>query len=635
VLDSIRKNAANSVVLKVLLGVIAIVFIFFYASTSGFSQLEVAARINDQLVTKTEVDRAARNLDSFYRNAAPGAMPSGTQIQAQALQQVINTELLVQEASNIGLEVDSQELRDSIASIPDFQIDGVFNKTRYLEALQLNQLKPADFEESQRRQVLTDKLLSLVRAGAPITDGEIEERYHFENDRITLRFIEIEASEFTDSVSFDDQQLGDFYEAQKEDFRQPEKTVIRYMAFLPEAFEEQVDPTDTDLEIYYDQHRNEYERQEQVRARHILLRSQPGASDEDKAALRERAVEIRKRALAGEDFAALAEETSEDSTAANGGDLGSFGRGVMTPAFESAAFDLDEGEISDLVETEFGVHVIKLEEKIPAGTSTLDEVRDEVRKAVQKRESRKLTLSKVEEAYERLLDGEPFPAVSDTYDVDIVDSDPFARGGLISGLGRQPEVVEAAFATDVDELGEIVNVNDGYLIFEVVKRIPSVVPPLDEIRADVESALRTKLATEAALTRARELLTTLQANGDIDALAEQESLEVEESGEIGRFGGYVPGVGNAPTLKDAAFALTEKAPVAPEAYEVGGDAVIAVLGNIIPAPEERLGSEKEAIEQRLRAQKEAQVVSDFIEELRDKSRVEIGQGYANLIDAEA
>jgi len=103
----------------------------------------------------------------------------------------------------------------------------------------------------------------------------------------------------------------------------------------------------------------------------------------------------------------------------------------------------------------------------------------------------------------------------------------------------------------------------------------------------------------------------------------------------GRFGGYVPGVGNAPTLKDAAFALTEKAPVAPEAYEVGGDAVIAVLGNIIPAPEERLGSEKEAIEQRLRAQKEAQVVSDFIEELRDKSRVEIGQGYANLIDAEA
>jgi len=628
VLDSIRKNAANSVVLKVLFGVIALVFIFFYVGTAGVSRLEIAARINDKVITKAEVDRAYNNLSRFYRNAAANNRPSASQIRTQALLQVINTELLVQEATKIGLDVDEQELRDSIANIPDFRIDGRFNKTRYLEALRLNLPKPGDFEDNQRRQVLSEKLLGLIRAGVQVSDAELAERFHFENDRVALRFIKVPRADFVDSVSFDDAQLTAYYDENRENFRRPEQTVIRYMAFRPEAFEDQVEPTDTDLEIYFDEHKADFAVKEQVRARHILLRLSPEASDDKKAAVKEKAIGIRKRARDGEDFAELAVEFSEDSTAADGGDLGAFARGVMTPPFEEAAFALEPGGISDLVETQFGIHIIKVEEKIPARSKTLDEVRDEVRRAVQKRESRKLTLGKVEEAFDRLLDGQSFTKVSKAYGVDIVVSEPFARGDTITGLGMQPKIVEAAFATDKDELGEIMNLDNGYLVFEVADRIASEIPPLDDIRDTVEARLRDKLATDAARSRADTILASLQASGDIDAVADQYGVGIQDTGEIGRFGGYIPKLGSAPELKGRAFKLTDENPVAPKAYLVGGDVVVAVLDRRIPADEERLETDRKPLEQRLRAQKETQVISDFLTALRDRSGLELGRGYA-------
>ncbi len=626
-LDSIRKNAADSLVLKVLFGIIALVFIFFYVGTGGFSQLEVVAQVNDTIVTKRDFDRTYANLANFYRNAAPNNPPSATQLGQQAFDQMVNSELLVQEAASLGLEVDAQELRDSIASLPDFQIDGRFNKSRYLEALQLNGLKPSDFESQQERQLLAGKVLEIIQAGVHVTETEIEDHFRFENDSVKIRFIKVPRSEFIDSVSFTEPDLDDFYGENKEQFREPERTSIRYMAFRPEAFENQIVPSDEDLQIQYDSQRSKYDIGEQVRARHILLKMSPDATDEEKEARRKEAIDIRKRAVEGEDFGDLAKEFSEDSTASAGGDLGFFARGVMTGAFEEASFALEPGAISDLVETQFGLHIIKLEEKIPARTKSLDEVRDEVRQTIQKRESRKFTLQRVEEAFEKVLDGATFAEIASEYSVSVEESSAFARNEAIAGLGRQPKIAEAAFAVDKNEVGEIMNLDNGYMIFEVTDRIPSSVPPLADIRDAVTAKLREARAGEAAMARAQELLTALQSAPDIDVLAESEGVEVEESGEVGRFGGYIPNLGNAPDLKTAAFNLSDTNPVAPKAYSVGGDAVVAVLGERVPAKPEELESNKDRLTERLRAQREATVVAEFIQGLRDRSTIQIGQGY--------
>ena len=627
-LESIRKSAGESVVLKLLFGIIALVFVFFYVGTAGFSQLEVAARVNDQMVTKRDYDRAYGNLDRFYRNASPTNLPSATQLGEQALAQLINTEILVQEAANLGLEVGEDELRDAIAALPDFQIDGRFNKTRYLETLQMVGLKPSDFENEQRRQMLATKVLDIVRSGVHVTDAEIEQYFKFENDRVTLRFIRVPRANFATEVTFTEADVTAYYDENQERFREPDRTAIRYLAFRPEAFESQVEPSDEDLRIYYDEQRSTYEVGEQVRARHILFKVAPDASEEAKTAVRQRAVDIRTRAIEGEDFATLAQENSEDSTAAAGGDLGAFGRGVMTGPFEEAAFALETGAISDLVETQFGIHIIKVEEKTPAQTKTLDEVRDEVRSAVQKRESRVLTLRKVEEAFEKLADGGSMADVGTEYGLQVSESTPFGRNELIPGLGYQPKVAEAALSLTEGELSEIMNLDSGYVIFQVKEKIPSRIPPLADVRLKVEEALRDSRASEAAKARAETLLAALRADGDIRALGEREGFEVQETGEVGRFGGFIPKLGNIPALNDQAFKLTAENRVAPEVYVADGDAIIAVLGERIPAPADQLETDKSALADRLRSQKEGATVGDFIADLREQAKIELGTGYA-------
>lgn len=628
-LESIRKNASESVVLKVLFAIIALVFVFFYVGTAGMSQLEVAARVNDQLITKRDFDRAFGNLDRFYRNAAPDNMPPATELGAQALTQLINTELLVQEAGALGLVVSEQELRDSIATLPDFQIDGRFNKTRYLETLQLIGMKPSDFETEQKRQLLANKVFEIIRAGVQVTEAEIEDHFRYEHELMTVRYIRVRREDFFSKVSVDDADVQAFFDENQEQFREPEKIAIRYLAFRPESFEAAVEPSDDDLQIYFDEQRSTWDVPEQVRARHILLRLAPDASEEESTALRQRAIDLRKRALDGEDFAELAREHSEDSTAAVGGDLGFFGRGVMTPPFEEAAFALQPGETSDIIKTQFGLHVIRVDERKEAQTRTLDEVRDEVRSAVQKREARKVTLSKVEEAFEKLLDGTALATVGSEYGIAVAETAPFGQNELIPDLGYQPKIAEAAFALDEGELSEIMNLDNGYLVFQVARRVPSRIPPLAEIRERVGGAALEAKATAAAIERAEALLAALREDpqGDIRALAEREGIEADESGEAPRFGTFFPRLGEIPELKKIAFSLTADDPVAPAVYRIEGDAVIATLGQRIPAPPDDFEINKPVIEQRLRQQREGAAISEYLAQLRERARLELGTGY--------
>lgn len=629
-LESIRKNASESVVLKVLFGIIALVFVFFYVGTAGFSQLEVAAKVNDQMITKRDFDRAFGNLDRFYRNTAPDNMPPATEMGQQALTQLINTELLVQEAGKLGLAVDEQELRDSIAAMPDFQVDGRFNKTRYLETLQMIGMKPSDFENEQKRQLLANKMIDILRAGVHVSDAEIEDHFRYEHERVTIRYIRVRREQFFDKVQVPDAEQVSFFEENKEQFREPEKVAIRYLAFRPETFESGIEPTEEQLQVYYDEQRASWDTPEQVRARHILLRAAADATEEDTTALRQRAVDIRKRALEGEDFADLAREFSEDSTASAGGDLGYFGRGVMTAPFEEAAFALQPGEISDIVQTQFGLHIIRVDDRKEAHTRTLEEVRDEIRSAVQKREARKVTLSKVEEAFEKLLDGSSFADVGAEFGIAVEETEPFAQSGLIPNLGYQPKIAETAFALDENELSEIMNLDNGYIVFSVARRIASRIPPFEEIRDKVGVAALEARATAAAIERAEELLSKLREDpeGDIFALAEREGIEADESGEAPRFGTGFPRLGAVPELKEIVFSLTAENRIAPKVYRIEGDAVIATLGQRIPAPADDFEINKPVIEQRVRQQRESAAISEYLAQLRESAKLELGPGYS-------
>jgi len=631
VLNFLRKNAAESKIIKVFLGMIVLVFVFFGVGVFG-SQVEWAAKVNGEIVSKVDYDRAYTNLERAFRESMPQGGLTPELIQARALDQLINTEVLVQEAKRLGLEVGDDELRESIAAIPEFQIDGRVNKERYLEVLRAIRMKPADFEETQQRQLLADKVLTLIRSGIHVTEEELRQRFHYEHGRVVLSFIRVHHEGYTYRVSFDDTDVQAFYDENKESFREPERVQIKYVTFRPQSFEQEIVPTDDEIEIYYEDHQAEYDRPEEVRARHILFKITPGASDEEKQQVRERAEAVLARAKAGEDFAALATESSEDSTASQGGDLGLFRRGAMTKPFEDAAFALEAGAISDIVETEFGLHIIKVEEKTEAGLRSLDEVRPDIVKVIQQRESRRLALKKAEDAYDRIIDDVPLEEVAKDISATMESTPPFARGEIIPPLGRRPEIGDMAFTLAVGETSEVMSLDDGYMIFQVSDRKESYIPELAAIRAKVEELLRAKRAAAAARAHAEEILAAVRGGQDMETVAANDSDEpkVEQTGEIGRFGGYIPNLGNAPDLKEAAFNLTTENPLPDQVFDVGNDTIVARLDKQVTASDEQFEKDKPTLRAVVRQEREQMATQEFLDQLRERAEVQVAGGYGGL-----
>jgi len=623
VLNAMRKSA-DSPVLKILFVAIVLVFMFWGVGSMRASRMEVAAHVNEEVVTRRQFDDAYKRLSAMYQNAGQQAPPADY-LRSQTIDQLIDAELLVQEANRLGLTVDEDELREAIAAAPDFQNSGRFDKELYLRVLQSNGFKPSDFEELQRRRLMASKVQELVRSGVQVTDQELKDRFRYDNERLNLRFVRVPAAPLQSSVTITDEDVQKYFAENQEQYREPERVRIKLVEFRPDDIAKQITPTDAEVQAYYDAHIEEYRRGDEVHARHILFTVAHDAPPADKAAARKKAEEVLAKAKAGEDFIELAKTYSQDTTSVSGGDLGRFGRGVMTPAFEQAAFGLEPGQISDIVETPFGLHIIKLEEKLPAHTQSLDEVRQTIVMALQLQQARRVALKKAEEAHDQLLDGKDLAQVAADNGLQVKTPPPFGRNESIRDLGMRPELAKEAFATEAGEIGEIVTEPDSYSLIAVEERIPSTIPDLAAVRSRVEADLRRKRASEAAKQRAEALLATLKAQPDLDALAKQEGLTVEESTQIGRFGPYLPNLGNAQDLKDAAFRLTPEGPVAPAVYDVGGDAVLVVLGSKVPADENRFDSEKAALRDRIAQRAETTAVRHFIDQLKAKADIRLGQ----------
>ena len=631
-LDALRKQG-NSIIVQAFYVIIVAVFIFWGVGTMQANRMEVAARVNGEVITRGQFERAHQNLVNMYRNMGPqGGSPPDAFLRQQAISQLVSSELLLQEAKRLGFEVDEAELRQSISSMPNFQADGRFDKEAYIEVLRQNGLKPADFEDLQRRQLLAGKVEDLVAQGAHVSDEEVKERFRFDNERVNLQFVKLAAATFAPQVTLTDADVQAYYDANQERYREPERVRMQMLEFRPNDFFSRINSSDAEIQEYYEANLTQFQKPEEVHARHILFPVAPDASDADKAAARKQAEAVLAKAKGGADFAALAKEFSKDSTAANGGDLGSFGRGVMTPPFEVAAFALEPGQVSGIVETQFGLHIIKLEEKTPARTEPLEAAKASIVDALRGKQARKVALDEVEKAHEAVLDGTPLEKVAADLGLTLQTPPPFSATERIFGLERKP-LADEAFKTEAGEIGEVVTETSGYTIIKVVERIPSAIPPLAQVRPKVEADLRAKKAAELAHQRGEALLAQLKEKKDLPALAKQEGLTVEESKDIARFGGYLPNIGTAPALKDVVFTLTTENPVAPAVYDVNGDAVLAVLAQRVPPDESRFDSEKAAIRERLRGQEAAAAVRTFVDQLKAKAQVELGLGLTGLPEA--
>ena len=631
------RSKQKSVLIKIAFGVIILSFIIGYTMlTSPADQRakqgrETAARVNGDEISYDAFQNSYSNLYNLYQNIYQGKFDANLEKQLnlprQAMRQLIDEALLIQQAQKLGLEVTKEELVDSIARYDAFQIDGKFNRDRYLEVLNYQRMNPEQFEVSQRRKLLTEKVREKLQQGVSVSDTELATAFHQENDKINLNYVWLTPALVESKVKVTDAGLKQFFEQNLEKFRVPEKVSLRYLQFDPARYENEVGtPTDEELKRYYRRNLDQFEILEQVKAAHILLSVPKDADSITVQKRRDLAEKVLKQLQDGADFAQLAKTYSDDkSNAANGGELGSFGRGVMVKEFEDAAFALRPGQLSGIVQTPFGFHIIKVEEYTEPGVKSLVDVIDEVKAGLAVEKSHQLAYEKAMDAYNINRKTGNLETAATANDLGIKETGFFSTNDAIDGIGKVPEINQVAFTLKENQLARPIQTTQGVFLFTLKERQPSHLPELSKVKPLVEQLYRSEQAQTLAKKLADQLLKQATDKKSLRTAAQNLNLTVEESGEFSRsFGFFIPRIGTSQELSEEAFSLTKEAPIAKKVYTINDKFLVASLKSTKTADFEKLeNTDREQLKNRLLAEKKQKVVAEKLQQLVEQAEIEI------------
>ena len=453
---SYMRNNAGSWMIKVLLFGVALSFVI------GFGILPtmrdeggggvVVAEVGERRITRGEWNQAYENLIQVYRRVYQDRfseeMVKQMRLRETALDNLINTALQLQEARRLGLEVSDEELRDRIQSLPYFQRNGSFAKDQYLRLLQMNRLTAADFERQQRDEMLVEAFQNFVRGTVKVSEQELWNSYVLEKEQVRLEALVVSPASFEEAVEVEEEALKEFFGRNSEGFLTPEKVKVAYVLVAPGPYRDQVKVYTGDIEEYYDSHIEEFSTPEDLHMRHILLRVLPGADESVRMEKRKTMEGLLERVRAGEDFGELAKIYSEDTgSKKGGGDLGYVKRGSLVPEVERAAFDLKPGEVSDIVSSSYGLHLIKVEDYRASNVEPLEGVKEKIRETLTEEKAWRLARRKAEESSWDLKEKGGLPeAGSSQGDFVVKETDYFSRTDAIPDLGREASFIQTAFS---------------------------------------------------------------------------------------------------------------------------------------------------------------------------------------------
>ena len=581
-LNFMRRHT-RSMGIKIVFGVIIAVFVLWGVGSFREGSELYAAVVNGDAITPKELSSYGRQLESFYRqmygdNFTP-ELARSLDLQNRALDQLINRVLLRQEARRLGLDATDEDIRDAIGSIDGLTVDGRFRRDIYFRFVRSQGISPGEFEDQMRDDLLVKKLQNLYTSSLPVDDATARALYAFTNEKANLSFVELLTSTYAKDVVVTADEARAYYEKVKESFREPTRVAIELATYPTEHFANTATVTDEEVKSEYELHKDDrYTQPEEVHARHILFRLEPDADEATRKVTREKAEASLARLKKGEDFKAVAKEVSEDEANKDeGGDLGRFPRGRMEESFENAAFALEPGGLSEVVETRFGLHLIRLEDKTAARTKTLDEVREEILTKLRGEKAEGLARDAAYEDTRAARGGKPLAELAATRGLKVETPPPFTETEQVAGLPRLPKLTKAAFATAAGEIGETIEGPGVVYVFRVTEKIPSNVPPFEKIQTRVETALRDNRAADKAREHGERIRKELDGGKTLVDVAAAEKLTVQETGPFSRGGEYVPKIGGVVGLSAQAFELTPEKPVAPEVYATSRAAYVAVL----------------------------------------------------------
>ena len=635
-LGMMRKHAKSRFI-KILLYAVALSFIIGFGAMGYVGKTSKGknrgdthwvAKVNDHLISYSEFKRALKSVREYYReqygDKAEDYMKFFS-LEEMTLQELIREKVLLDEATAKGIVVSDQELQGAIRKMGAFHgKNGRFEKQLYVKQLRRYGLAPLEFEESQRQGMASNNLKLLILDSVKVSDGELWGTFVMNNDRISLKYMKFNPDKLTEEPEVSDETVKDYFEKNKEEFKIPEKRQIQYIELDNSDFFDEVELNDDRIMDYYEQNKEtKYKTDEQVKASHILILSSQEDSEENQKAAREKAEEVQKLASKPEaDFAALAAQFSEDKgNKDKGGELGWFERKKMVPEFADAAFAMSEGEVSGVIKTMFGYHIIKVFGKREAGYTPLIEAAAEIRKTLKQSEAAKLALLKAESIFSELKPGSDLVEYAKENDLKADMPLAFEIRGKIAGVADAFKLSSEAFKLSQDEISNPISGRNKVYLIKLIKIEPEKEPGLDEVEEKVrqkvidvqKSMMLAKIADQARLK--------LVAGEPPEKVATEFDVKIESTGSFTRNSYSIPKLGNPEGLSGAAFALTNEKPVANKVFESRKAQVVVWLEEKSSATKEEFEKQKETLRKQVMKDKEQELFEDFIKDAMNRAQI--------------
>lgn len=581
-LQSIRDRLTGPIVWFII-GLICIPFAFWgiesYNSGGGDP---VVAKVGSQEITQSQLETAYRQryqqFQSMLGDQFRADMIDPARFRQTILDNMVQEAMLQQYARENGYRAGDAALIGYLTSIPAFQKDGKFSPEQYRDLLARQNMRPEQFEQEVRDSLVIDQLRATVLDTAIVTDRAAADAYRLARQKRRVKVASLPVSRYAAAVQVSDEDLKAAYEQQKSRFMSPERIKLSYVVLDRAALEPAGDPGDDVLRVIYDAERaTQFASEEERKARHVLI-----AFGADKAAAKEKAESIVQQLRQGADFATLAKQQSDDTgSKAQGGELGWVRRGMMVPSFEEALFKLKPGEISDPVESQFGWHVIQLEDVRAAEVKPFEdpEVRSRLIELYRSREADR-RFTELNEQIEALAFENPnsLEPVAKAIGAPVQTTDWFSRGGG-AGIAADPAVQKAAFAPELIDDGENskpIALSDGRtVVIRKAEYEPAAQRPFEDVAPVLKSELQRSAAAKQAEADAEAVLAAIRdGRAWGQAIAEKQATQTFD-GELTRQTESVD-----PAIASAAFSLPRPVEGQPSATKVtlsSGDVALVML----------------------------------------------------------
>ena len=540
---------------------------------------------------------------------------------AQLLDQMVLDKAILREANRLGFRVEESEVRERLRQDPGLFPGGTFVGQQQYEDIVFNTfgMTVAQYEKQFRDRLLGDKLRRLVTDPVTVTPEEIQEAFHNENEKLVLSYVFLEPATFRKDIAVSDAVLETYYEGNKARYQIPEKRSAKILLVEKEKVRQATTVADAEIRKYYEEYKDSYRQPERVQVSHILLK----APEEDKAKVEEakkKAEELVEKLKEGADFAAVARENSGDeASASQGGDLGWIVRDQTVPAFEKAAFDLPPGTTSDPIQTVYGIHILKVRAHEPARVRPVEEARPMIEVAIrdEKTEAR-LTQAAEQAAADLRRSPNDIEALAAQYQGTVLTPPPFAQDQAIDRIGvSQQGFLHEIFGLEKGQVSLPIPVAGGHAIALLLDVFPAHQGELDDVRKQVGEDYVDEQAREKAISKAEELRNGLeqQKKKDLRQAARTFGLTVNTTDPVTR-SGSIPSLGSVRDLGPEVFTLEPGEVAGPIAF--AGGQVIYQLDSRQAPQEEDLEAQREPIRQRLLREKQSLVLDAFQNALKNR-----------------